>query len=37
MMDTIYAASANRYDRGMRYNRCGKSGIFLPAISFFIK
>ena len=33
MMDTIYAASANRYNQGMRYNRCGKSGILLPAIS----
>ena len=33
MMDSIYAASADRYERGMRYNRCGNSGILLPAIS----
>lgn len=33
MMDTIYTASAYRYEHGMRYNRCGKSGILLPAIS----
>ena len=33
MMDTIYTAATDRYDRGMRYNRCGNSGILLPAIS----
>ena len=33
MMDSIYAASSDRYERGMRYNRCGNSGILLPAIS----
>lgn len=33
MMDTIYTASSERYTSGMRYNRCGNSGILLPAIS----
>ena len=33
MMDTLYTASPDRYTSGMRYNRCGKSGIYLPAIS----
>ena len=33
MVDTIYTASVDRYDCGMRYNRCGNSGILLPAIS----
>lgn len=33
MMDSIYTASSERYEQGMRYNRCGKSGILLPAIS----
>lgn len=28
----IYAASQTRYE-GMRYNRCGRSGLMLPAIS----
>jgi len=28
-----YTPSANRYDN-MQYNRCGKSGLLLPAISF---
>ncbi len=32
-MDTIYTPAADRYERGMHYNRCGKSGILLPAIS----
>ena len=32
-MNSMYTASADRYDRGMRYNRCGNSGILLPAIS----
>ena len=29
----MYIASENRYDN-MRYNRCGNSGLLLPAISF---
>ena len=28
----MYTASSSRYD-SMKYNRCGKSGLFLPAIS----
>ncbi|MEP6713781.1 MAG: aldo/keto reductase, partial [Ferruginibacter sp.] len=28
----MYKAASNRYD-SMKYNRCGKSGILLPAIS----
>lgn len=30
---TDYNASATRY-REMKYNRCGKSGLLLPAVSF---
>lgn len=30
---TDYKASANRYDT-MKYNRCGDSGLLLPAVSF---
>jgi len=29
----VYCASENRYKDQMKYNRCGKSGIVLPAIS----
>jgi L-glyceraldehyde 3-phosphate reductase len=29
-----YVAAADRYDGSMPYNRCGRSGIQLPAISF---
>jgi len=28
-----YAASENRYDSGMKYNRCGRSGVLLPQVS----
>ena len=28
-----YTAAADRYTNGMKYNRCGRSGIILPAIS----
>ena len=28
-----YTAAADRYANGMKYNRCGRSGIILPAIS----
>ena len=30
---TIYEASPQRYDNGMFYERCGRSGILLPKIS----
>lgn len=33
MNNPIYAPSTNRYSNGMKYRRCGKSGILLPEIS----
>lgn len=33
MTDFTYAAATSRYDQGMQYNRYGKSGVLLPAIS----
>ena len=33
MIEPIYKADENRYDDGMKYERCGKSGILLPRIS----
>lgn len=33
MMDSLYSAAADRYDCGMKYNRCGQTGILLPKIS----
>ena len=33
MIKPIYSPAADRYDNGMKYRRCGKSGIFLPEIS----
>lgn len=33
MINPVYSASADRYDSGMKYRRCGKSGIMLPEIS----
>lgn len=33
MTDITYTACAGRYEQGMQYNRCGKSGVLLPAIS----
>lgn len=30
---SVYEANSNRYDV-MKYNRCGKSGLMLPAVSF---
>lgn len=33
MINPIYAPDATRYEKGMRYRRCGKSGILLPALS----
>lgn len=33
MIPEIYKASTDRYDTGMRYRRCGHSGVLLPEIS----
>lgn len=33
MIKPIYSPSSDRYERGMKYRRCGKSGILLPEIS----
>lgn len=33
MIRPIYSPEPNRYDNGMKYRRCGKSGILLPEIS----
>lgn len=33
MINPIYSPSAQRYDNGMKYRRCGRSGILLPEIS----
>lgn len=33
MKQSDYQALENRYDNGMSYRRCGKSGVLLPAIS----
>lgn len=33
MINEVYKASENRYGNGMKYRRCGKSGIMLPEIS----
>ena len=33
MTNPVYTASESRYDCGMKYRRCGKSGILLPAVS----
>ena len=33
MQPSVYSASAERYNSGMRYRRCGRSGILLPEIS----
>lgn len=33
MIEPLYQAAADRYDSGMAYARCGKSGILLPRIS----
>lgn len=33
MIKPIYSPSSDRYDNGMKYRRCGKSGILLPEIS----
>jgi len=33
MIEPIYSPAADRYDNGMKYRRCGRSGILLPEIS----
>lgn len=33
MINQVYRASDHRYENGMKYRRCGKSGIVLPEIS----
>ena len=33
MINPVYSAAADRYENGMKYRRCGKSGIRLPEIS----
>lgn len=33
MIEPVYSASAERYENGMKYRRCGRSGILLPEIS----
>lgn len=33
MTNPVYSASESRYESGMEYRRCGKSGIMLPEIS----
>ena len=33
MIEQIYSPSKERYDEGMKYRRCGRSGILLPEIS----
>ena len=33
MINPVYSASDSRYESGMKYRRCGKSGIMLPEVS----
>ncbi len=33
MIPEIYQASQDRYDNGMQYERCGRSGVLLPKVS----
>lgn len=33
MVNQVYSASPERYESGMKYNRCGNSGVYMPAIS----
>lgn len=33
MINPIYTPAPARYDSGMKYRRCGRSGILLPKIS----
>ena len=32
-MKKTYTADENRYDNGMQYERCGRSGVLLPKVS----
>ena len=32
MILPVYAADADRYEKGMEYSRCGRSGIVFPKI-----
>ena len=33
MINPIYSPAANRYESGIRFRRCGRSGILLPEIA----
>lgn len=33
MINPVYSPSSTRYENGMKYRRCGKSGILLPEVS----
>ncbi|MBR6732203.1 MAG: L-glyceraldehyde 3-phosphate reductase, partial [Bacteroidales bacterium] len=33
MINPVYSAAEDRYEKGMKYRRCGKSGIMIPEIS----
>ena len=33
MINPVYSPDNERYSNGMKYRRCGKSGIMLPEIS----
>ena len=33
MTEEIYKADSSRYDNGMQYRRCGRSGVMLPEVS----
>ena len=33
MINPVYSAAADRYEKGMKYRRCGISGIMIPEIS----
>ena len=33
MIEEIYKADSSRYDNGMKYRRCGRSGVMLPEVS----
>ena len=33
MIEEIYKADEKRYENGMRFRRCGRSGVLLPEVS----
>ena len=33
MVNPVYSPAPDRYARGIRYRRCGRSGVLLPEIS----